>query len=1208
MIGTFISSESGLSSGGTISGDLTIDGDLTVNGDNAANISEIVTGDMTITSSAAGGHPILTISNTNDDAEPTYLKFVKDTATSAADNDEIAKIEFYHDDDGNNQTRYGAMIVSATDTATSSEDTKIKFMTRANATDTETLTLESANVGIRTTPQSLFHLHQATSGATYMQFTNSTTGNSDAASGTRIGLDLNEKFVIYHQEDTDINFFTGATPTQKMTITSAGLVGIGVTPEAWDTFDVIQLGGYASISGQSGTVAGNEAWFASNAYYASGWKYIITDEASAFEPKNGELLFKTAASGSADASISWVQNMKIDVNSRISLSNNDASGGASNTIFGYQAGNSIRAGESTVAATYNTFIGHNVAVATLTADADYNTGVGYLAITALTEGAQNVAIGASALAALTSGDENVAIGSSAGDSFTSQSRNTVIGKDAAQASNAGNIVAVGYKALEDCGSDGTVGIGHSAGMNISSGANNVAVGGNAAANLTTGAGNTVLGKEALDAANAGESSNVAIGYGSMGAVDETINSGAGVHSADHNIAIGENSLTGGALGGGDVSDSTDRRLNYNIAIGSNTLNSTGTNAQIGTIAIGYDALTALTTGAGNTAIGYSSMNDIVTGQHNTAVGYASHQGNIDGDYNVCIGSNAMGNMYGAELNNNIAIGFEALYGEGSATCDDTIAIGHQALKEITSGGHNTAIGYRSMLKLTTGAENVAIGKLAMEEADGGESYNVAVGYHAMGNVDHDDSDANVAIGGSALAGGDAAVKNCVAIGYNALDHTAGNAQDGTIAIGKDALTSLTSGASNTAIGYYAGRVHTSGGGNTILGHGAFSDTDAGSNSKASANNTAIGVNAMGGTWANAQTDNCVAIGHSVMTGALSDVDGTVAIGASALAALTSGDGNVAVGYQALAEHTTGANCIAIGHGAMNETAGTSASTSGNNIAIGTNSMGGDWSDTGSEGNVAIGNDTLSAVLAGVQTSIALGHSALAAATSGDSNTAIGWSAGAGVTTGHSNVILGRGACNDTVVLADGTANIVIGMNSRTSATDSANQIVIGHDISGTGDNDFAFGKASNVVHNDFDTDAAWSRTSDARLKTSINNAVLGLDFVNDLRPVTYKWKSTQDLDESDSQLSKLLPKDVLDEDGKVVQAKNTVEHMNTDTTMHGLIAQEVKEALDKAGIDTFKGWSQDDDGVQNISREMFIIPLIKAVQELSAKVEALEKK
>ena len=762
-------------------------------------------------------------------------------------------------------------------------------------------------------------------------------------------------------------------------------------------------------------------------------------------------------------------------------------------------------------------------------------------------------------------DGNSRISLSNNDGNTS---NTVFGKNAL--TNAGTV-------LGDVGADGNVAIGESAmgtGTTLVA-VNNTAVGRNALEDITTGDGNVALGAYSMLQMQTGLS-NVAIG-GNDAVTEAALETST---AAGQCVAIGT-----GALGGAVV-----------------------TTAANGTVSVGYKSLFALTTGAGNTAIGYSSMNDIVTGQHNTAVGYASHQGNIDGDYNVCIGSNAMGNMYGAELNNNIAIGFEALYGEGSATCDDTIAIGHQALKEITSGGHNTAIGYRSMLKLTTGAENVAIGKLAMEEADGGESYNVAIGFHAMGDVDHDDSDANVAIGGSALTGGDAAVKNCVAIGYNALDHTAGNAQDGTIAIGKDALTALTSGASNTAIGYYAGRVHTSGGGNTILGHGAFSDTDAGSNSKASANNTAIGVNAMGGTWANAQTDNCVAIGHSVMTGALSDVDGTVAIGASALAALTSGDGNVAVGYQALAEHTTGANCIAIGHGAMNETAGTSASTSGNNIAIGTNSMGGDWSDTGSEGNVAIGNDTLSAVLAGVQTSIALGHSALAAATSGDSNTAIGWSAGAGVTTGHSNVILGRGACNDTVVLADGTANIVIGMNSRTSATDSANQIVIGHDISGTGDNDFAFGKASNVVHNDFDTDAAWSRTSDVRLKTSINNAVLGLDFVNDLRPVTYKWKSTQDLDESDSQLSKLLPKDVLDEGGKVVQAKNTVEHMNTDTIMHGLIAQEVKEALDKAGVDTFKGWSQDDDGVQNISREMFIIPLIKAVQELSAKVEALEKK
>ena len=64
--------------------------------------------------------------------------------------------------------------------------------------------------------------------------------------------------------------------------------------------------------------------------------------------------------------------------------------------------------------------------------------------------------------------------------------------------------------------------------------------------------------------------------------------------------------------------------------------------------------------------------------------------------------------------------------------------------------------------------------------------------------------------------------------------------------------------------------------------------------------------------------------------------------------------------------------------------------------------------------------------------------------------------------------------------------------------------------------------------------------------------------------------------------------------------------MNTETTMHGLIAQEVKSALNTAGVNTFKGWKEDSDGVQQISREMFVIPLIKALQELSAKNDALE--
>ena len=59
--------------------------------------------------------------------------------------------------------------------------------------------------------------------------------------------------------------------------------------------------------------------------------------------------------------------------------------------------------------------------------------------------------------------------------------------------------------------------------------------------------------------------------------------------------------------------------------------------------------------------------------------------------------------------------------------------------------------------------------------------------------------------------------------------------------------------------------------------------------------------------------------------------------------------------------------------------------------------------------------------------------------------------------------------------------------------------------------------------------------------------------------------------------------------------------------MYGFIAQEVKAALDKHNITDFNGWTQEKEGgLQGISYEMFVMPLVKAVQELSAKVTALE--
>ena len=134
---------------------------------------------------------------------------------------------------------------------------------------------------------------------------------------------------------------------------------------------------------------------------------------------------------------------------------------------------------------------------------------------------------------------------------------------------------------------------------------------------------------------------------------------------------------------------------------------------------------------------------------------------------------------------------------------------------------------------------------------------------------------------------------------------------------------------------------------------------------------------------------------------------------------------------------------------------------------------------------------------------------------------------------------------------------------------------------------FTFGKASNVVQNEFDTDAAWTRTSDVRKKRNIKDDKLGLDFINKLKPVTFQWKPSNEFPKEWNEYSE-------------------ENNMDLDATMHGMIAQDVKQALDDADVDTFGGWKERKDGSQTISREMFVTPLIKAVQELSSENKELK--
>jgi len=98
-----------------------------------------------------------------------------------------------------------------------------------------------------------------------------------------------------------------------ITIDSAENVGIGVTPEAWhNDYRNLAVGGTGALWSQKAVGTGKAMGVGQNVYYDGSNKYITTDEASRYYQANGVHTFEVAASGSADAAISFATAMSID--------------------------------------------------------------------------------------------------------------------------------------------------------------------------------------------------------------------------------------------------------------------------------------------------------------------------------------------------------------------------------------------------------------------------------------------------------------------------------------------------------------------------------------------------------------------------------------------------------------------------------------------------------------------------------------------------------------------------------------------------------------------------------------------------------------------------------------------------------------------------------------------------------------------------------
>ena len=106
---------------------------------------------------------------------------------------------------------------------------------------------------------------------------------------------------MYLSAANTLNFATNTT--NRLTITSAGNVGIGITPSAWiSTAKALQLNDTASLFGPT-----SEAILANNLFVDSTDtnKYITTNFASQYRQVNGQHIFYTAASGTAGTTISF---------------------------------------------------------------------------------------------------------------------------------------------------------------------------------------------------------------------------------------------------------------------------------------------------------------------------------------------------------------------------------------------------------------------------------------------------------------------------------------------------------------------------------------------------------------------------------------------------------------------------------------------------------------------------------------------------------------------------------------------------------------------------------------------------------------------------------------------------------------------------------------------------------------------------------------
>jgi hypothetical protein len=518
--------------------------------------------------------------------------------------------------------------------------------------------------------------------------------------------------------------------------------------------------------------------------------------------------------------------------------------------------------------------------------------------------------------------------------------------------------------------------------------------------------------------------------------------------------------------------------------------------------------------------GDAKINDITVGKGSGT--------NTTGTPNTAVGYQAL--ISNANGYSSTAVGYLALY--SNTTGYYNTATGSQALRFNTTGNQNTANGDQALYSNTTGSANTANGQQTLRLNTTG-SYNTANGFAALSS--NTTGYHNIANGYSALLFNTTGIRNTATGNLTLRSNTIGIYNTAT---GFEALYSNTTGINNTATGMDALYYNTIGTENTADGCYALYRNTTGTR------NTAVGLSAL---FNNTTGSNNVATGYQALYSATT-ASGNTANGYQALYSATDGQSNTATGHSALRFNTGGISNNATGSGALY------SNTTGNqNTAIGHIAL---YSNTNGYHNTANGYRALMANTTG-NYNTATGSSALRFNTNGYHNTANGYRALYSNTTGTKNTATGYYAGNTNTT---GTNNTFLGNNAVNTAggVTASDTIVLGN---------------SSVTTLRCQT-ATISALSDARDKKDVIDIPLGLDFLNDLRPVKFTW--------------------------------NQRDRGRIDLPDSGFIAQEALETVMNYDADWFGLVDHQNPEHFELSPAKLIPVLVKAVQELSQQNQELK--